>query len=273
MNIRRMITLAATSAAFSFSFSGALLAQADKDGARPAASGPIATVNGVAIPRQRAETLVRMNGGAANNEQLQTVVKQQLIDLEIVSQEAVRSGLAKSSDVQIQIDMARQQVLARAYMNEFIRRNPVSDADVQAEYERAKSANGPKEYRARHILVATEDEASKLIAELKRGAKFEDLAGKNSKDTGTKDRGGDLNWSVPGNYDKVFADAMVKLEKGKITEHPVRTRFGFHVIRLDDVREFKFPALSEVKPQIQQQLSQRKIDELLRSLRTKAKVE
>lgn len=261
-------TAGAFFAAAALSLSSSLLAQGEK----PAASGPIATVNGVAIPRARAETLTRMNGGA-NNEQLQSVVKQRLIDFEILSQEAVKGGLAKASDVQIQIDLARQQVLANAYMSEYIRRNPVSDADVQAEYDKARAANGSKEYRARHILVATEEEANKLIADLKKGAKFEDLASRNSKDPGTKDRGGDLNWSVPSNYDKAFSDAMVKLDKGKLTDAPVRTRFGFHVIRLDDVRDFKFPAFAEVKPQIRQQLSQHKLDEQLRNLRTKAKVE
>ena len=251
---------------------GALLAQAEKDAPR-AASGPVATVNGVAIPKSRADTLVRMSGNQPNNEQLQAAIKQRLIDWEILSQEAARSGMAKTGDVQVQLDIARQQVLANVYMSEFVRRNPVTDADVQSEYDKARSNNGSKEYRARHILVPTEEEAAKLIADLKKGAKFEDLASKNSKDPGTKDRGGDLDWSVPANYDKAFSDAMVKLDKGKLGDAPVRSRFGFHVIRLDDVREFKFPALSEVKPQIQQQLAQRKMDEHLRGLRAKAKVE
>lgn len=250
------------------SASSPLLAQGEK----PATSGPVATVNGVAIPRARAEALIRLSG-QPNNEQVQAAIKQRLIDWELLSQEAARSGLTKTPDVQIQVDIARQQALANAYVNDYIRKHPVSEADLQAEYDKARSATGPKEYRARHILVATEEEATRLIAELKRGGKFEDLASKNSKDPGTKDRGGDLDWNSPGTFDKAFSDAMVKLDKGKMSEAPVRTRFGFHIIRLEDVRDAKFPAFAEVKPQIQQQLAQRKLDEQLKALRTKAKIE
>jgi peptidyl-prolyl cis-trans isomerase C len=144
---------------------------------------------------------------------------------------------------------------------------------VQKEYDKARSQTGEKEYKARHILTETEDQAKDMIAQLKKGAKFDELATKNSKDTGTKDRGGDLDWNVPGVFDKLFSDAMTKLEKGKYTEVPVQTRFGYHVIQLDDVRPVKFPALADVKPRIQQQLVQAKIEELVRGLRAKAKVE
>ena len=106
--------------------------------------------------------------------------------------------------------------------------------------------------------METEDEAKALIAQLKKGGKFDDLATKNSKDTGSAQRGGDLDWNVPATYDKQFSDAMVKLEKGKYTETPVRTRFGFHIIQLDDVRPAKFATLAEVKPRIQQRLAQNK---------------
>jgi peptidyl-prolyl cis-trans isomerase C len=112
-----------------------------------------------------------------------------------------------------------------------------------------------------------------MVAELKKGGKFEELAAKNSKDPGSKDRGGDLDWHGPGDFDRAFSDAMMKLEKGKFTETPVRTRFGFHVIQLDDVRNGRFPSLAEVKPRIQQQLTQHRIDELVKGLRGKAKVE
>jgi len=149
----------------------------------------------------------------------------------------------------------------------------VSDAEIQKEYERARAQSGDKEYRARHILVETEDQAKGLIADLKKGAKFDELASKNSKDSGSKERGGDLDWNVPGAFDKQFSDAMVKLEKGKFTEAPVQTRFGYHVIQLDDVRPIRFPALAEVKQRIQQQLTQHRVDELIRGLRAKAKVE
>jgi peptidyl-prolyl cis-trans isomerase C len=191
----------------------------------------------------------------------------------VIAQEAQRSGIAKSPEVQTQLDLARQEIIVSAYLRDWARRNPVSDAEVQKEYERAKAQQGDKEYRARHILVETEEQAKSLIAELKKGGKFDELATKNSKDTGSAQRGGDLDWNVPGTFDKQFSDAMVKLDKGKYTETPVRTRFGFHVIQLDDVRQAKFATLAEVKPRIQQMLVQNKIEELVRVLRAKAKIE
>jgi peptidyl-prolyl cis-trans isomerase C len=241
----------------------------------PAATGPVAKVNGVTVPRARMDYMMEQQKqrGAQDNDQMRAMVREELVNREVIAQEAGRTGLAKKPEVQAELDLARQQIIVNAYLREFVRKNPISDADVQKEYERAKSQTGAKEYKARHILLETEDEAKGMIAQLKKGGNFEDLASKNSKDPGSKERGGDLDWNVPGSFDKQFSDAMVKLEKGKYTETPVRTRFGFHVIRLDDVRETKFPALADVKQRIQQQLVQNKVEELIRGLRAKAKIE
>ncbi len=171
------------------------------------------------------------------------------------------------------MEIARQDVLVNTYLRDWVAKHPVSEAEMQQEYDKARGQAGDKEYRARHILVENEDQAKALIADLKKGAKFDDLASKNSKDAGSKDRGGDLDWQVPSAFDKTFSDAMVKLEKGKYTETPVRTRFGYHVIQLDDVRQTRFPTYAEVKPRIQQQMMQQKVDELIKGLRAKAKVE
>src|SRR5512134_682291 len=160
--------------------------------------------------------------------------------------------------------MARQEIVLSSYLRDWVRKHPITDAEVQQEYDKAKAQHGDKEYKAHHILVDTEDEAKALIAQLKKGGKFEDLAAKSSKDTGSAQRGGDLDWNVPGSYDKQFADAMVKLEKGKYTEAPVRTRFGFHIIQLEDVRPAKFAALAEVKPRIQHRLAQNRVEEMVR---------
>jgi peptidyl-prolyl cis-trans isomerase C len=243
--------------------------------AKPAAAGTIATVNGVSVSRARQDFLLQQQAqrGMPDNDQTRAMVRDELINREVIAQEAQKSGLAKSPEVQTQLDMARQEVLVGAYIRDWVRKNPVSDADIQGEYERARSQAGDKEYRARHILVDTEDQAKSLIAELKKGGKFDELATKNSKDSGSAQRGGDLDWNVPGTFDKQFSDAMVKLEKGKYTESPVHTRFGYHIIQLDDVRQSKFPALPEVRQRIQQQLTQNRIDELVKSLRAKAKVE
>lgn len=256
-----------------------LLAQGlpTKEPAKPAApaTGPLATVNGVAIPRQRADFIIRerMQQGLPDNEQLRAAVKEELINREIILQEATRSGLTKKPELQSELELVRQTAIVQAYLRDWVRQHPVGEAEVQKEYERARAQTGTTEYKARHILVSSEDEAKKLIAEIRKGAKFEELAQKSSMDEGTRPRGGDLNWNVPGIFDKAFADAMIKLEKGKMTEAPIRTRFGFHIIRLDDVRAVEFPPLAQVKPQIQQRLTQQRIDGLIRELRGKAKVE
>ena len=247
----------------------------EKPAAKAAAAKPLATVNGVPVPQARADYLMQqqLQRGGADTEQLRGMVRDELVNREIIAQEAQKAGIAKQPEVQTQLDMARQEIIVGAYLRDWARRHPVSDADIQKEYEKARAQHGDKEYKARHILVETEDQAKALIAELKKGGKFEDLAAKNSKDTGSAQRGGDLDWNVPATYDRQFSDAMVKLEKGKYTETPVQTRFGFHIIQLDDVRPAKFATLAEVKPRIQQMLVQNKIEELVRGLRAKAKIE
>jgi len=252
----------------------ALAQGAEKKAAKPKPAA-IATVNGVPVPQARAELMLMQQQarGAPDSEQLRGMVREELVNREVIMQEAQKAGIARQPDVQTQLDMARQEILVSAYLRDWARKHPVTDADVQKEYDRAKAQHGDKEYKARHILVETEDQAQALIAELKKGGKFDDLASKNSKDSGSAQRGGDLDWNVPATYDKQFSDAMLKLEKGKYTESPVRTRFGFHIIQLDDVRPAKFATLAEVKQRIQQMLVQNKIQELVRGLRAKAKIE
>jgi len=247
----------------------------DAPKAAATATGPLATVNGVQIPRQRLDIVVRQQTarGAPDNEQLRAQVREALINNELLTQEATRSGIARKPEVLQQLDIARQEVIANAVVAEHIRASQISDADVQKEYDRAKAQTGDREYKARHILVATEDDAKNVLAELKKGVKFDEIAQKRSLDEGTRPKGGDLDWNVPTNFDKAFADAMVKLEKGKMSEAPVRSRFGFHIIQLDDVRPVNFPPLAQVKQQIQQRLVGQKVDSFIRELRAKAKVE
>ena len=249
---------------------------APKEAAKAAApSGPLATVNGVQIPRNRLDLVVRQQAarGAQDNEQLRTQLREALINNELLIQEANRTGLAKKPEVQQQIDLVRQEVIANALVAEYIRTHPIGDADVQKEYDRARSQTGDREYKARHVLVSTEDDAKSVLADLKKGLKFDDVAQKRSLDEGSRPKGGDLDWNVPSNFDKAFADALVKLEKGKMTETPVRSRFGFHIIVLDDVRPVNFPPLAQVSQQIQQRLVAQKVDILIRELRGKAKIE
>jgi len=279
MSIRLLTLAAATAFALSAQAQDASpkppAKAAAKPAAKPAATGPVATVNGSAIPRTRLEFLMRQQQarGGQDNEQTRAAAREDLINRELVAQEAARAGTAKKQEVQVQLEMARQEVLVGAYLSDYMRTHQVSDADVQKEYDRALAQTGSTEYRARHILVDSEEEAKKLIAELKKGGKFDELAKRSSKDEGTRERGGDLDWSVPSTFDKAFADAMVKLQKGQITSEPVQSRFGFHVIQLDDTRAVSFPPLAQVKPQIQQRLTRQKVEVLLRDLRAKAKIE
>ena len=239
-----------------------------------AAGAKIATVNGVAIPKTRVDAVVRAQEaqGQKDTPELRAAIRDRLITLEIVAQEANKKGLAKGADTQAQIELARANILAQAYRLDYFKAHPVSEDALKGEFEKVKAQMGDKEYKARHILVEKEGEAKEIIDKLGKGEKFEELA-KASKDPGSKDNGGDLDWNQPGGFVKPFSDAMVKLEKGKYTEAPVQSQFGWHVIRLDDVRPAKYPDFNEVKPGLQQRMQEQMFDKAVTDLRAKAKVE
>jgi len=200
-------------------------------------------------------------------------IKEELIAREVFMQEARKRGLDASEDYKTQLELARQTILIRQLFADFQKKNPVTDADIQAEYDKFVKENGGKEYRTRHILVETESDAKALIAEIKKGASFEELAKKVSKDPGSGANGGDLDWAAAGSYVAEFSDAMVKLDKGQMTDAPVKSQFGYHIIRVDDVRDAELPKLEDVKPQIAQQLQQQKLGEFQEGLRAKAKIQ
>ena len=243
--------------------------------AAPAFAQNIAVVNGKPVPSSRVEVLKQQveRSGRQVTPDVLAQIKEELVAREIFMQEAKKRGLDASDDYKNQIELARQTILIRELFADFQKKNPVTDADIQAEYAKFVAANGGKEYRARHILVEKEDEAKALIADIKKGAKFEDLAKKASKDPGSGANGGDLDWAAAGSYVPEFSDAMVKLDKGQMTEAPVKSQFGYHIIRVDDVREAQLPKLEEVKPQIAQQLQQQKLSAYQESLRSKAKIQ
>jgi peptidyl-prolyl cis-trans isomerase C len=238
------------------------------------ASKSYATVNGVKISPAKADAMVaeQKAQGTAESEDLRKQVREELIRREVLTQEARKKGFDKKADIIPQMDLARDAVLIRAYIQDFVKNHPVSDSEVKTEYDKIVKALGNKEYRARHVLVEKEDDAKAIIEKLKKGEKFEDLA-KQSKDPGSKDKGGDLGWGPPSNYVKPFGDAMTALQKGKFTDKPVKTDFGYHVIRLDDVRDMKVPTLEESKPGLQQRLQQQAVQKHIMELREKAKVE
>ncbi len=233
------------------------------------------TVNGKVIPNARIDMLVkeRVPAGQTAPAELRNAIADDLVSREVVAQEAVRKGLDKNPEIQQQMELARQMVLVRAYLNDYMKAHPISDAAIQAEYDRVKAQAGAKEYHAHHILVGTEDEAKAIIAKLGKGEKFEALAKSSSKDPGSKENGGDLGWFTPAAMVKPFADAVAGLKKGEYTKTPVQTQFGWHVIRLDDVRATKFPTLDEVKARIKQGLEQQTVQKAVADLRKSAKVE
>ena len=241
--------------------------------ALPAFAQTVATVNGTAIPQARADVMIseQKSQGAPESEQLRNAVKEELVRREILSQEARKKGFEKNGSVQAQMELARQAVLIRAYLQDFVKAHPVSDAEVKSEYDKIKAQLGDKEYKARHILVEKEEDAKAIIAKLDKGEKIEDLA-KQSKDPGSKDKGGDLGWANPAGFVKPFAEALSKLEKGKYTATPVKTDFGYHVIKLEDSRPLKAPAFDEVKGQLKQRLEQQRVEKHMSELRSKATV-
>lgn len=232
-----------------------------------------AVVNGSVISQERIENAVKgaIAQGQADSPELRKVIRDKMISLELVAQEATKLGLDKNADIVKQLEQIKKELLANAYVQDFIKNHPVSEDQLKAEYEKIKPKLADKEYNARHILVATEAEARDIIAQLDKKAKFEKLAQK-SKDPESAKNGGSLGWA-PNNYVPPFADALLHLKKGEYTKEPVQTQFGWHVIRLDDVRAVKVPTLDEIKPQIQQQLQQQSLQKAISDLRTAAKID
>ena len=235
----------------------------------------IAVVNGTPIPKARVDALVAqlVQQGQQDSPQLQTAVREELINREILMQEAARRGIPNRPDVKAQVAVAQQTVVLRALIEDFVKNNPPSDAEVKARYDALVKDAGGKEYHLHHILVDNEDQAKDLIAKIKAGASFEDLAKQYSKDPGSGKNGGDLDWSDPKAYVPEFAAAAEKLQKGQMTDAPVHTQFGWHIIRLDDTRETAPPPLEQVRQQIVQQIQQEKLQAFEESLRKNAKVQ
>lgn len=235
----------------------------------------IAIVNGKPVPKARVDALAQQlaASGRPVTPDLEPQLKEEIIAREIFMQEAQKQGLEASPEYRAQLELARQAILIRTLFENYRKQNPVTDADVQAEYDKFAAANGGKEYKARHILVETEAEAQKIIADLKKGAKFEDIAKKQSKDPGSGANGGDLDWANPSSFVPEFSEAMIKLKPGETTAAPVKSQFGYHVIRVDEIRSAQLPKVDEVKPQVTQQLQQQRLQKYQEDLRAKAKIE
>jgi peptidyl-prolyl cis-trans isomerase C len=234
----------------------------------------VAVVNNKPIPKAREDAWVKelTKQGQPDSPELRKMVKERLIQNEVLLQEATKRGIPDQSEVKFMLDVQRQNTLIQALLRDEMTKNPITDAQVQAEYDKQKGAVGSKEFRARHILVENQADAVAMIDQLKKGAKFEELA-KKSKDTGSAANGGDLDWAPPDTYVQPFAEALQKLKKGETTEAPVQTQFGWHVIRLEDVRDTQFPPLEQVAPQIRESLQQQKVQAFVQNLTKSAKIQ
>jgi peptidyl-prolyl cis-trans isomerase C len=235
----------------------------------------VAVVNGKAVPLSRVEALSQQvtRSGRQVTPEMQQQIKDEVIAREIFIQEAQKQGLDTTADFKAQMELARQTILIRELFTNYQKSHTVSDEEIKAEYDKFAAANSGKEYRARHILVEKEAEAKAIIAQLKKGGKFDEIAKKSSKDPGSGAKGGDLDWAPAGNYVAEFSTALTALTKGQMTDTPVKSQFGYHIIRLDDVRDAQLPKLEEVKPQVAQQLQQQKLAKYQDELRAKAKIE
>ncbi len=252
---------------------------ADKD-AKPAAATPqgpaAATVNGMPISQSTVDKMVKQgaNSGQPDTPEVRKAIIDQLALQMVVAEEAVKKGLDKAPEVAEQLGAMRQSVLANAYVQDFVKSNPVTDDMLKAEYDRLKSTMSGSEYKARHILVEKEAEAKQIIVRLKRDpATFGKLAMEKSKDTGSKGAGGDLGWFDTSRMVPEFGAAVGKLEKGQFTQEPVKTQFGYHVILLEDTRPIEPPPLDEVKAQLGQHLMQQNVMKNVEALKAKAKIE
>jgi peptidyl-prolyl cis-trans isomerase C len=236
----------------------------------------VAVVNGKPVPKSRVDTLMiqaTRGGQQPVTPEIEARVRDEVVLREIFAQEAEKRGIPATADYRTQLELARQTILIRGLFEDFRKKNPVTDAAAKAEYDKFKAQASGTEYRARHILVDKEDEAKALLAQLKKGAKFEELAEKHSKDTGSAKNGGDLDFAKPDSYVPEFGQAMAALKKGETTAEPIKSQFGYHIIRLEDTREAQFPAYEDVKPQVVQRLEQQKLQDYQETLRKQARTD
>ena len=238
------------------------------------AGDAVATVNGKPIKQSLFDFIVKdaTDHGQKVDDNVRDVIMSKLISSELVLQEAQKSGMDKKPDYLAKEELTRRELLVNVYIQDYMKSHPVSESDTKAAYEKFKAELGDKEYNARHILVASEAEAKDVIAQLNKGGDFSKIAKEKSIDPGSKEKGGDLGWFALGGMVKPFSEAVSKLQKGKSSTEPVQTQFGWHVIKLDDIRELKAPPYDKVKDNLQKQLGQRQLEKMLTDLRAKATI-
>ena len=235
-------------------------------------------VNGKPIPKAQLDKLVQKTG-QADNPQVRDQAREMLVTRELILQEANNRGLSQSDAVKEQIEQSRMGILVAAVFQDYVEKEGVAEADLKAAYESVKSQYTGKEYHVEHILVEKEADAKAITAQLKAGANFEELAKAKSKDPGSAPTGGDLGWVSEKSLVPEFSKAMVQLKKGQITDKPVKTQFGWHIIKMDDMRDVKTPPMEEIKDQLKQMIAsdqnwqKAKFTEMMQKLRAKARIQ
>lgn len=240
-----------------------------------AADDVAATVNGKPIKQSWVNYIMKdaEARGQKPSENMKKAIINELVGSELAYQEAQKQGIDKQPDFIANEELQRRKLLVNVYLADYMKKNPVTEAEKKAAYEEYKKELGDKEYNARHILVKTEAEAKDIIAQLKKGTDFAKLAKEKSLDPGSKEKGGDLGWFSPAGMVKAFSDVVTNLKKGDMTENPVQTQFGWHVIKLVDTRPTQVPAYDKIKEGLERTLQQRKLEQLMLSLKDKAKIE
>lgn len=233
-----------------------------------------ATVNGKAIKQSLVDSIYKeaVSNGAKDDGSLKANIVTQLINNELLVQEAQKSGIDKQPDFLAKQELRNRELLANTYLQDYITKNPIDDKTLQAEYDRFKAQMGDKEYKASHILVKTEQEAKDVIAQLAKNGDFAKIARDKSQDPGSKEKGGDLGWFPPAAMVKPFSDAVSKLQKGLYTTVPVQTQFGWHVIKLEDTRDAQPPAFDKVKNDLRKNMQKQHLQKLISDLQAKAKI-
>jgi peptidyl-prolyl cis-trans isomerase C len=240
-----------------------------------AGAPPVATVNGTPITRDFFDFYIKQIAGRPPSElsaDQRDKALDNLIRGELVAQQADKEGVEKNADTAALLELTRLNVLEQAVSTNYLKDKKPTEQEVRAEYETQVAGMSKTEYHAKHILVATEPYAEKVVGNLEKGAKFEDVAKKESMDP-SKDSGGDLGWFTPDRMDKSFADAVVALKPGEFTRKPVQTQYGWHIIELVETRDLAPPPFDNVRQRLEQIVASRKFKAYTDELMRNAKIE
>jgi peptidyl-prolyl cis-trans isomerase C len=249
-----------------------------QDSKTASTSAPVATVDGMNIDRDLYEFYAK---GVANKPSSELTAEQRdqvldnLIRAKVIAEQADKDGTTKEANTAALLELSRLNVIQQAVSEKYLKDRKATDSELRTEYETQVAALPKLEYHARHILVATEQFAGKIVQELEKGAKFEDVAKRESMDS--KENGGDLGWFTPDRMVKPFADAVVALKPGDYTHAPVQTQFGWHIIKLEETRDLAPPPFENVKQRVEQMVQAKKfkgyVDELMKTAKVEKKLE